>query len=106
MTMALGLLKELEKSLSDPDEVARVKKMIKEIIEKLRKGYKRLLTFETSSKGYEWFGKSPGHETLTSYGLAQFNDMRKVVDFVDDPALSRNTKWLVGRKQPNGSGKF
>lgn len=70
MTMALGLLKQLEKSLTDQEEVAKVQKMIKEIVDKLRKGYQRLLTFETSSKGYEWFGKSPGHETLTGYGLA------------------------------------
>ena len=40
--MALGLLKELEHSLTDEEEIERVKKMIQEIIEKLKKGYKRL----------------------------------------------------------------
>jgi hypothetical protein len=35
----------------------------------LKDGYKRLLNFETSEKGYEWFGESPGHEALTAYGL-------------------------------------
>jgi hypothetical protein len=44
--------------------------MKKEIMEKLKDGYTRLLGFEASSKGYEWFGESPGHEALTAYGLA------------------------------------
>jgi uncharacterized membrane protein (DUF106 family) len=39
MTMALGLLKQLEKSLTDQEEISKVQKMIKEIVEKLRKGY-------------------------------------------------------------------
>ena len=62
-----------------------------DIMEKLKKGYERLIGFETSSKGYEWFGKSPGHEALSAYGLAQFNDMKKVVNFVDDKSIDRNT---------------
>ncbi len=41
----------------------------------LEEGYRRLLNFETSSKGYEWFGMAPGHEALTAYGLMQFHDM-------------------------------
>jgi hypothetical protein len=44
--------------------------MQEEIIEKLKDGYKKLIGFETPTKGYEWFGDSPGHEALTSYGLA------------------------------------
>ena len=47
-----------------------MKKMRKEIIEKLKRGYERLITFETSSKGYDWFGHAPGHEPLTAYALA------------------------------------
>ena len=43
--------------------------MINEAKEKLIKGSEHLLTFETNSGGYEWFGKSPGHEALTAYGL-------------------------------------
>jgi hypothetical protein len=44
--------------------------MIDEIKKKLMDGYKKLSSFETNSKGFEWFGTAPGHETLTAYGLA------------------------------------
>eukprot|EP00356_Strombidium_inclinatum_P015526 CAMPEP_0170494050 /NCGR_PEP_ID=MMETSP0208-20121228/14413_1 /TAXON_ID=197538 /ORGANISM="Strombidium inclinatum, Strain S3" /LENGTH=44 /DNA_ID= /DNA_START= /DNA_END= /DNA_ORIENTATION= len=43
--------------------------MTTEIKEKLDRGYKKLATFETVEKGYEWFGKAPGHEALSAYGL-------------------------------------
>jgi hypothetical protein len=43
--------------------------MEKRILENLKKGYEKLISFETGTKGYEWFGTSPGHEALTSYGL-------------------------------------
>jgi len=43
--------------------------MIAEITEKLEAGYNKLIGFETTTIGYEWFGQAPGHEALTSYGL-------------------------------------
>lgn len=81
-------------------------KMKYDIMEKLKKGYDRLLTFETSMKGYEWFGKAPGHESLSAYGIAQFNDMKKVVNFVDDESIDRNTAWLITRRSSEKLGKF
>jgi hypothetical protein len=80
--------------------------MIKEIREKLEVGYKKLISFETSSKGYEWFGTSPGHEALTSYGIMQFTQMKDVVTFVDDSTIQRNSDWLMKRRKNNGSGQF
>src|SRR5690606_14553989 len=44
----------------------------------LDKGYKKLTSYETKEKGYEWFGGTPAHEALTAYGLMQFNDMKAV----------------------------
>lgn len=41
-----------------------------DIMEKLKKGYDRLVSFETSTLGYEWFGDSPGHEALSAYGIS------------------------------------
>jgi len=82
MVMALQLLNEMQNSLSKEEDILRVRKMKYQIMEKLKKGYDRLVGFETSTKGYEWFGKSPGHEALSAYGIAQFNDMKKVVNFV------------------------
>ena len=43
--------------------------MEQKILKWLKTGYDKLVSFETGTKGYEWFGKSPGHEALTSYGL-------------------------------------
>jgi len=59
----------------DSEMVAKVDEMISDITEKLENGYQRLIGFETTSKGYEWFGTAPGHEALTSYGLGQFQEM-------------------------------
>ena len=56
--------------------------------EKLEKGYKRLVTFETASGGFEWFGEEPGHESLTAYGLMQFHEMNDVLE-VDENLLPR-----------------
>jgi len=70
----------------------------------LDRGYKRLLTFETKDKGYEWFGSNPGHEALTAYGLMQFSDMKKVGEEVDMKMMDRTTQWLSSRK--DGKGGF
>ena len=70
----------------------------------LKTGYDRLVGFETTTKGYEWIGKSPGHEALTGYGLAQFAEMSQVVDFVEASAVQRNREWLMQRR--DGKGYF
>lgn len=66
--------------------------------EKLKLGYDKLIGFETKTKGYEWFGKAPGHEALTSYGLGQFQEMKLVTDFVDDDTIQRNKDWVLSRR--------
>ncbi len=68
----------------------------------LKRGYDRLITFETSQKGYEWFGKAPAHEGLTAYGLMQFQDMKNVYASVDQNMIDRTAKWLNSRKDGNG----
>eukprot|EP01062_Namystynia_karyoxenos_P074155 TRINITY_DN70_c0_g2_i2.p1 TRINITY_DN70_c0_g2~~TRINITY_DN70_c0_g2_i2.p1 ORF type:complete len:2243 (+),score=498.86 TRINITY_DN70_c0_g2_i2:81-6731(+) len=71
----------------------------------LRTGYKRLVSYETESGGYEWFGQSPGHEALTAYAVMQFNDIKRAIDgLVDDAMLARTTQWLMDRR--SGSGGF
>lgn len=73
--------------------------------ELLDKGYKRLVTFETPNKGYEWFGSNPPHEALTAYGLMQFNDMKDVYDKVDQSMIDRTSKWLMSRRDGKGGFK-
>ncbi len=71
----------------------------------LDRGYKRLTTFETSSKGYEWFGQAPGHQGLTAYGLMQFNDLKKVYDGVDQKMIDRTADWILSQKDGKGGFK-
>lgn len=70
----------------------------------LQKGYKRLITFETKEKGYEWFGGTPAHEALTAYGLMQFHDMSKISGVVDNSMIERTSQWLMSRR--DGKGGF
>jgi TonB family protein len=44
----------------------------------IERGYKRLVSFETPEGGFDWFGKAPGNEALTAYGLLQFTQMQHV----------------------------
>lgn len=78
MVMALQFLK------AQPDQSdSKIQSMILSIEEKLKKGYDKLVSFKTKEKGYEWFGESPAHESLSAYGLMQFTEMSKVTQFVD-----------------------
>ncbi|WP_163989049.1 MG2 domain-containing protein [Pyxidicoccus caerfyrddinensis] len=71
--------------------------------EKLERGYQRLVGYETSEKGYEWFGQNPGHEALTAFGLLHFTDMLQVRE-VDTAMLERTREWLL--QQRDGQGGF
>ena len=68
----------------------------------LKKGYARLTGYESASGGFEWFGGDPGHEALTAMGLMQFYDMKPVFP-VDEEMLERTTKWLLSRRDGEGS---
>ena len=100
LVMALILMKNL------PEKSEKITQMMIEGKQKLQKGYERLLTFETSTGGYEWFGSSPGHEALTAYGLMQFNEMKEVLANVDQTMIDRVTKWILEKRDGNGSFKM
>ncbi|PCJ23036.1 MAG: hypothetical protein COA97_12400 [Flavobacteriales bacterium] len=80
-------------------------KLLASIDSKLDRGYKKLTSYETKSKGYEWFGSSPGHEALTAYGLMQFNDMKDVYADVSNDMVDRTAKWIMGRRDGKGGFK-
>lgn len=71
----------------------------------LDRGYKRLTTFETKERGYEWFGANPAHEGLTAYGIMEFMDMKKAGQNIDQGMLDRTAKWLLSKKDGNGGFK-
>ncbi len=70
----------------------------------LDRGYKRLTTFETGTKGYEWFGASPAHEGLTAYGIMEFVDMKRAGQAIDEKMLDRTARWLLAHR--DGKGGF
>jgi hypothetical protein len=67
----------------------------------LEKGYARLVSYETSSHGFEWFGSSPGHEALSAYGLLEFTDMAKVFP-VEQTVLDRTRSWVLQQRELEG----
>ncbi len=68
------------------------------------RGYKRLISFETKENGFEWFGHTPPHETLTAYGILEFTEMKQVYNGVDQAMIDRTVAWLMSRK--DGKGGF
>jgi uncharacterized protein YfaS (alpha-2-macroglobulin family) len=81
----------------DPTKIAKAKGL-------LAAGYQKLIGFESTSDGYEWFGANPAHEALTAYGLMEFVDMAKVMP-VDDAMIVRTKKWLLERRDGQGGFK-
>jgi alpha-2-macroglobulin-like protein len=67
-------------------------------------GYKRLIGFETSEHGFEWFGHAPGQLGLTAYGLMEFTDMKAVYNHVDENMIQRTIQWIL--KKRDGRGGF
>lgn len=96
--MALQFLK------AQPVQDDKIKSMVLSIEEKLKKGYDKLVSFKTKEKGYEWFGESPAHESLSAYGLMQFTEMSKVTTFVDGNMVRDLKTWLLSRR--DGKGMF
>ena len=80
----------------DPATIAKAQGLLDE-------GYKKLVSFECSKKGYEWFGADPGHEALSAYGLMEFADMAKVMP-VDQTMVTNTREWLLKRR--DGKGGF
>jgi len=78
--------------------------LVKKATDLIDKGYKRLTSYETKEKGYEWFGETPGHEALTAYGLMEFKDMEKVYAGVDAGMVQRTAQWLLEKR--DGQGGF
>jgi len=68
------------------------------------RGYNKLIAYETSENGYEWFGSVPPHEGLSAYGLLEFHDMKNVYEHVDEEMVKRTQDWLMSRR--NGKGDF
>jgi uncharacterized protein YfaS (alpha-2-macroglobulin family) len=88
------------------DYLRQTKKNAPEVEAKARQyihlGYQRLLGFEVTGGGFDWFGHPPANRTLTAYGLMEFRDMAKVHD-VDPQLIERTRQWLLRQQRPDGS---
>ena len=73
-------------------------------LDMLDNGYKQLTAYECKDGGFDWWGRSPGHEGLTAYGILQFQDMAKVFP-VDAKLTERSVQWLFSRRDGNGGWK-
>ncbi|WP_103068121.1 TonB-dependent receptor plug domain-containing protein [Aquimarina sediminis] len=71
----------------------------------IKDGYKRLISFETKENGFEWFGSTPPHETLTAYGILEFTEMKEIYSKVDQEMINRSVTWLMNRKDGKGGFK-
>ena len=91
--LALDYLRRTKKSVPQVEATAR---------QYIHLGYQRLLGFEISGGGFDWFGHPPANETLTAYGLMEFVDMARVHD-VDPRLIERTGRWLLDRQNADGS---
>ena len=78
--------------------------MEKDILSKLREGYRTLINFESRSGGFTWFGYGVGWDGMTAFGLRQFCEMKTVGVDVNESMMQRNYEWLYNKR--NGSGTF
>ncbi|CAK9114224.1 Complement C3 (HSE-MSF) [Cleaved into: Complement C3 beta chain, partial [Durusdinium trenchii] len=104
MVLALRFLLKLP-----PSAVEKHAELIARARDNLKSGYKRLVSFETSTGGFEWFGRSPGHEALTSYGLVQFAEMARPelgLDGLVDPGMVERTKKWLSKRRDEKTGSF
>eukprot|EP01029_Cantina_marsupialis_P002490 TRINITY_DN1230_c0_g5_i1.p1 TRINITY_DN1230_c0_g5~~TRINITY_DN1230_c0_g5_i1.p1 ORF type:complete len:798 (-),score=285.80 TRINITY_DN1230_c0_g5_i1:162-2369(-) len=67
----------------------------------LQKGHDRLVGYECKTGGFEWFGSDPAHESLTAYGLMEFQDMSAVFP-VKPELIERTREWLLSRRSDTG----
>lgn len=95
--IVLQYLREIE----DKEKYANALVRAEQLVEK---GYNRLVQYETKQNGYEWFGGTPAHESLTAYGVLEFTDMQKIYSKVNPQMLQRTTDFLLKRK--DGKGGF
>ncbi|MBI1305881.1 MAG: hypothetical protein GC181_04610 [Bacteroidetes bacterium] len=89
--------------LENPNDNANEINQLRQV---LAHGYDKLAAYETSEGGFEWYGRTPPHETLTAYGLYQFYLMKQVGIPVDESLVRRSVKWLSGRRDKNGGYMF
>ncbi len=71
--------------------------------EMVTRGYQRLLTFESPTGGYNWWGDSaPGNRILSAIMLWHTKDLERVIE-VDPVVRDRTLAWLLAQQEADGS---
>src|SRR3954466_11929342 len=68
----------------------------------LNVGYQKLLTFERPGGGFDWWGSGEPLVWLSAYGLAEFNDMSKVMH-IDRSIIDPTQAWLMKQREADGT---
>jgi hypothetical protein len=93
---ALKILKRLSQT---PD----LQKLTSELTLNLNKGITLLLSYECRTGGFDWFGRDPGHTTLTAYGLWQFYEIAQIdKELISPDLISRVESFLNDRRDKKG----
>jgi hypothetical protein len=77
--------------------------LMQRAVEFIRAGYQRILTFESPTGGYNWWGNAdPGNRILTAIALWQYADLEGIIE--TDPAVAdRHRAWLIEQQAVDGS---
>lgn len=74
-----------------------------EIVALVTRGYQRLLTFESPTGGFNWWGDAePGNRILSAIMLWHLSDLETLIE-VDAGVRERTLAWLVDQQQADGS---
>ena len=93
------------KYLKTLPEDAKIIALKADILERLARGYKLLITYKTKvDRAFEWFGSDPAHCELTAYGINQFIELNEETDLVDENIIIEASNWLLSTR--DGSGSF
>ncbi len=69
----------------------------------LTRGYQRLLTFESPTGGYNWWGDGdPGNRILSAIMLWHLKDVEELIE-IDDAVRTRTLSWLLTQQNPDGT---
>lgn len=71
----------------------------------IQSAYQKLVNYQTSLGGFEWYGNTPPHQALTAYGLLQFHLMKEMQIQIDDKMFDNNLKWLLRQRDNQGGFK-
>lgn len=74
-----------------------------ELIGVVTRGYQRLLTFESPTGGFNWWGDAdPGNRILSAIMLWHLKDLEALIE-IDTDVRDRTLDWLVAQQQSDGS---